>query len=135
MASSVIEIMAQRLIRVNCGGCRQPWSPGESVLADAGITPELAAKAQFAKGKGCNYCQKKGYRGRLGIYELMMVTAKIRELIFKNASSIELRKMAQSQGMRTLYLDGVEKVMKGITTLEEVYRVAKKTEDDVVVAM
>lgn len=104
-------------------------------MADAGITPELAAKAQFAKGKGCNYCQKKGYRGRLGIYELMMVTAKIRELIFKNASSIELRKMAQSQGMRTLYLDGVEKVMKGITTLEEVYRVAKKTEDDVVVAM
>jgi len=130
VASSVIAIMAQRLVRVNCSRCRQPWSPPESVLVDAGIPPEIAAKGQFAKGKGCNYCQKKGFRGRLGIYELMLVTSKIRELIFKNSSSTDIRKVALEQGMRTLYLDGIEKVLKGITTLEEVYRVAKRTEQD-----
>lgn len=135
VASSVIAIMAQRLVRVICSRCKVPFQPPESVLADAGITPEIAKRAQFARGKGCNYCGKKGFRGRLGIYELMLVTAKIRELIFQNASSQELRALAVQQGMRTLYLDGVEKVMRGITSLEEVYRVAKRTESDVVVPL
>jgi len=132
VASSVIAIMAQRLVRVICSRCKVPFQPPEGVLADAGITPEVAKRAQFARGKGCNYCSKKGFRGRLGIYELMLVTAKIRELIFQNASSQDLRKLAVQQGMRTLYQDGIDKVMRGITTLEEVYRVAKRTETDVI---
>jgi type IV pilus assembly protein PilB len=132
VASSVIAIMAQRLVRVNCGRCKQPWAPPESVLADAGIPLEIAAKATFLRGKGCNHCGKKGFRGRLGIYELLLVTSKIRELIFKNASSTDIRKVAMTQGMRTLFLDGLDKVMKGITTFDEVYRVAKKSEQDVV---
>jgi len=132
VASSVIAIMAQRLVRVICSRCKVPLQIPDSVLADAGITPEVAKKAQFARGKGCNYCSKKGFRGRLGIYELMLVTSKIRELIFQNASSQDLRKLAVQQGMRTLYQDGIEKVMRGITTLEEVYRVSKRIESDVI---
>jgi type IV pilus assembly protein PilB len=131
VASSVIAIMAQRLVRVICPKCKQPYTPPESVLQESGITRAMADEANFARGKGCANCQKKGYRGRIGIYELMLITAKIREMIFENASSQELRKVAIKQGMKTLYQDGIAKVLNGITTLEEVYRVAKRTEQDV----
>lgn len=132
VSSSVIAIMAQRLVRVVCSKCKQPYTPPESALFDAGITPEMAAGATFMRGKGCGHCNKKGFRGRLGIYELMMVTSKIREQIFENRSSQDIRKVAVSQGMTTLYVDGIEKVMRGVTTLEEVYRVAKRSEQDFV---
>jgi len=130
VASSVIAILAQRLVRVVCPKCKQSYNPPESVLKDAGITAEMAKNATFARGKGCGNCQKKGYRGRLGIYELLMVTSRIRELIFAEASATEIRKIGIEQGMSTLYADGMDKVMKGITTFDEVYRVAKKTEQD-----
>jgi type IV pilus assembly protein PilB len=132
VASSVIAVLAQRLVRVICPRCRHQIQLPESVLQDAGIPPHLAAKATFMKGKGCANCNKKGYRGRLGIFELMLINSKIRELIFKNASAVEIRKLAISQGMKTLYVDGIYKVLKGITTLEEVYRNAKRTEQDVI---
>ncbi|HEY2414599.1 MAG TPA: GspE/PulE family protein, partial [Pirellulaceae bacterium] len=132
VASSVIAVLAQRLVRIICPRCRQPVQLPESVLKDAGIPPELAAKATFMKGKGCANCSKKGYRGRQGIFELMLVNAKIRELIFKNVSAVEIRKQAMTQGMKTLYVDGIRKVMKGVTTLEEVYRNAKRTEQDLI---
>jgi type IV pilus assembly protein PilB len=131
VASSVIAVLAQRLIRLICPRCRQPNQIPESVLNDAGITPKMAAKATFMKGKGCANCNKNGYRGRQGIFELMLVNSKIRELIFKNVSAVEIRKQAMAQGMKTLYVDGIHKVMKGVTTLEEVYRNAKRTEQDV----
>ena len=86
------------------------------------------------KGKGCGNCNKSGYRGRQGIFELMMINSKIRELIFKNVSSTEIRKVAITQGMSTLYVDGIRKVMKGVTTMEEVYRNAKRTEQDIITA-
>jgi type IV pilus assembly protein PilB len=130
VASSVIAVLAQRLVRVVCNRCKQSYMPPESVLEDAGITPEMAKNANFTRGKGCSYCQKKGYRGRMALFEIMMVTAKIRELIFANCTSTELRKMAITQGMSTLYIDGIRKAIEGVTTLEEVYRVAKKTEQD-----
>ncbi len=130
VASSVIAVLAQRLVRVICNRCKQSYMPPESVLQDAGITPEMAKNANFARGKGCSYCQRKGYRGRLALFEIMMVTAKIRELIFASETSTEIRKMAINQGMSTLYIDGIRKAMAGVTTMEEVYRVAKKTEQD-----
>jgi type IV pilus assembly protein PilB len=132
VASSVIAVLAQRLVRIICQRCRQPIQLPENVLVDAGITPELAAKATFMKGKGCANCGKRGYRGRQGIFELMLVNAKIRELIFKNVSAVEIRKQAMEQGMKTLYVDGIHKVMKGVTSLEEVYRNAKRTEQDII---
>jgi type IV pilus assembly protein PilB len=129
VASSVIAILAQRLVRVICPKCKQPHTPSEAVLETAGITPEMAAAATFMKGKGCSNCSKTGYRGRLGIFELMLMTSKIRELSFQGAPTQQLRKAAIGQGMHTLYQDGIRKVLKGITTVEEVFRVAKKTED------
>jgi type IV pilus assembly protein PilB len=132
VASSVIAVLAQRLVRVICPRCRQPHALSESVIRDAGIPPKLAAKATFMKGKGCANCNKSGYRGRQGIFELMLVNSKIRELIFKNVSAVEIRKQAITQGMRTLYVDGVHKAMRGVTTLEEVYRNAKRTEQDII---
>jgi type IV pilus assembly protein PilB len=126
VSSSVIAVLAQRLVRVICPKCKVPFMPSDAVLQEAGISPEVAAKASFARGKGCGNCQKNGYRGRLGIYEVMIMTSKVRELAFKGASTQEIRKLAISQGMHTLYEDGIQKVLKGITTLDEVFRVAKK---------
>jgi type IV pilus assembly protein PilB len=133
VASSVIAVLAQRLVRIVCTRCKHSYVPSESVMADAGVTHEMAKNATFVRGKGCSYCQKKGYRGRLAIFEIMLCTPKIRELIFSGATSTDIRKTAISQGMTTLYVDGIRKAMGGITTLEEVYRVAKRTEQDVVV--
>ncbi len=128
VASSVIAVLAQRLVRVVCAKCKAPYSPPESALEAAGITPEMAKKATFMKGRGCSNCSKSGYRGRLGIFEMMLMTSKIRQLAFEGAPTQTLRRAAIAQGMNTLYQDGILKVMRGITTLEEVVSVAKKEE-------
>src|SRR5882724_8589276 len=128
VAGSVIAILAQRLVRVICSKCKQPDTPTERELQAAGITPEQAASANFMKGRGCNHCGNGGYRGRLGIFELMTMSSKIRELAFQGASTQEIRKAAIKGGMTTLYQDGIRKVLEGTTTIEEVFRVAKKVE-------
>jgi type IV pilus assembly protein PilB len=129
VASSVIAILAQRLVRKVCEKCAYSIAPPESALEAAGITPEMAARARFMKGKGCSHCNRSGYRGRIGIYELMMMTSRIRELAFQGSSSQAIRKSAVAQGMHTLFEDGIDKTLRGITTLEEVFRIAKRTED------
>jgi type IV pilus assembly protein PilB len=131
VASSVIAVLAQRLVRVICNRCKKPWQPSQSILDQAGITPEMAKNAEFSRGVGCNYCNKTGYRGRLAIFEIMKITSGIRELIFQNKSSVEIREKAIEEGMSTLYQDGLGKVIRGITSLEEVFRIAKKTQQDV----
>jgi type IV pilus assembly protein PilB len=128
VASSIIAVLAQRLVRVNCSKCKQPFQPSEASLNEAGITPEMASKATFMKGRGCSHCGGGGYRGRLGIFELMMMTSKIRELAFEGAPTQQIRRAAVSQGMTPLYNDGIAKVCKGITTIEEVFRNAKAVE-------
>ena len=130
VASSVIAVLGQRLVRTICKRCKTTIKLPESVLIDAGIPPDIADTASFSRGKGCSYCQKSGFRGRIGIYELMVVTSRVRELMFQSKSTIEIREEAINQGMTTLYCDGIRKVLKGITTLEEVYRAAKRTEQD-----
>jgi type IV pilus assembly protein PilB len=129
VAGSVIGIMAQRLVRVICPKCKQPHSPTPKQLEVAGITPEQVASANFMKGRGCNHCGQSGYRGRLGIFELMLMTSKLRELAFQGASTQDIRKEAIKGGMATLYDDGIRKVLEGITTLEEVFRVSKRVEN------
>jgi type IV pilus assembly protein PilB len=129
VSSSIIAVLAQRLVRVVCSRCKQPYQPPDSVLEAAGITQEMASKATFMKGRGCNNCSQGGYRGRIGIYELMMMSSRIRELAFEGAPTQVIRKTAVSLGMTTLYNDGIAKVLKGITTIEEVFRVAKKVEE------
>jgi type IV pilus assembly protein PilB len=130
VASSVIAVLAQRLVRKICTRCKVPVTLSDAVLEDAGLPPEVVPFAKFSKGKGCPYCQKKGYRGRIGIYELMIVNGRLREKMFAGKSSAELRTEAINSGMTTLYCDGLRKVIQGITTLDEVYRSAKKTEQE-----
>jgi type IV pilus assembly protein PilB len=127
VSGSVIGILAQRLVRVICSKCKQPDTPPQRDLDAAGITPEQAASATFMKGRGCNHCGNSGYRGRLGIFELMTMSSKIRELAFQGASTQDIRKAAIKGGMSTLYDDGIRKVLEGTTTIEEVFRVAKQS--------
>jgi len=128
VSSSVVAIMAQRLVRVVCQKCKQPYMPSEAALRSAGLTPEKVVDATFFKGRGCGACQGSGYRGRLALFELMLMSTKIRELTFNEASTAEIRRTAVSEGMKTLYDDGIRKACRGVTTLEEVLRVAKITE-------
>ena len=121
IASSVIAIMAQRLVRINCPKCKEPYQPQASEIKAAGITEEQLAKATFSKGRGCNHCRQTGYRGRQGLFEMMRMTSIIRELTFAQAPTQEIRRKARGVGgMKTLLSDGILKACRGMTTLEEV---------------
>jgi type IV pilus assembly protein PilB len=126
VASSVLAIMAQRLVRRVCPKCKMRYEPPAHLLAGLGLRPEIAKKANFMKGKGCSHCNKKGYRGRQGIYELMIMTPQVREMAFKGESTQNIRKMARKQGMRTLFEDGIIKAIRGITTIDEVLRITQR---------
>jgi type IV pilus assembly protein PilB len=128
VASSIIAVLAQRLVRVNCPKCKQPHQPLDTQIEAAGITPEMLKGATFMKGRGCSNCQKSGYKGRLGIFELMVMTSKIRELAFQGAPTQEIRRAAVGHGMAVMFDDGVQKALRGVTTLDEVFRVSKRTE-------
>ena len=130
VASSVIAVLAQRLVRVICPRCKQPHKYSQEILEEAGITPEMLQGAKFMKGAGCNHCNRSGYRGRIAVYEIMRLTSKIREHIFQDSTTAQIRQTAMAEGMTTLFQDGIKKVLDGTTTTEEVFRVTKKTEQD-----
>lgn len=130
VASSVIAVLAQRLVRVICPRCKQPHKYSQEILEEAGITPEMLQGAKFMKGAGCNHCNRSGYRGRIAVYEIMRLTSKIREHIFQDSTTAQIRQTAMAEGMTTLFQDGIKKVLGGTTTIEEVFRVTKKTEQD-----
>ncbi len=119
-ASSVIAIMAQRLVRVNCSKCKEPYMPSEGELKSAGVSIDKAKAGNLMKGRGCQYCRQGGFRGRQAIFELMRMSGAIRELTFAQAPAQELRRKARAGGMRTLLDDGIAKFLKGVTTLNEV---------------
>ena len=110
-------------MRKVCPKCRQRYEPPEHLLRGLGIRPEIAKKANFMKGKGCAHCNKTGYRGRMGIFELMGMSSQIREMSFRGEPHQNMRKVARKQGMRTLFEDGMIKALKGMTTLDEVLRI------------
>ncbi len=120
IASSVIAIMAQRLARVNCAKCKAPMAPSDEEIRLLGITADQLKTANFTRGRGCNNCNQSGFRGRTGIYEMMQMNAKIREMTFAQAPAQQIRKAAKETGMRNLLQDGAIKVCKGVTTAEEV---------------
>jgi type IV pilus assembly protein PilB len=126
VASSVMAIMAQRLVRKVCPKCKVRYEPPAHLLNGLGLRAEIVKKANFMRGKGCSHCNKTGYRGRMGIYELMVMTTQVREMAFKGESTLNVRKMARKQGMHTLFEDGMIKALKGQTTLEEVLRITQK---------
>jgi general secretion pathway protein E len=131
VSSSVIAVMAQRLVRRVCAKCRTPVQPSSEQLRELGISPAEAAEGTvFHPGQGCPQCKQTGYRGRIGIHELLIVDDDVRSLIMKNSDAATIRRDATSRGMPTLREDGTRKVLGGLTTIEEVMRV---TQEDLVV--
>jgi type IV pilus assembly protein PilB len=122
VATSVNLIQAQRLIRRICKDCKREHSTPPEALMEVGFTAEDARSLKSFKGKGCSTCNNTGYKGRIGLYEVMEVNDEIRELILIGASSLELRKKAIEDGMITLRESGLQKIRAGLTTLEEVVR-------------
>ncbi|HNX68521.1 MAG TPA: ATPase, T2SS/T4P/T4SS family [Candidatus Omnitrophota bacterium] len=121
ISSTVVAILAQRLVRENCTKCREQYSPSPAALKNAGL-PE---GTQLIRGKGCSRCNQTGFLGRTGIFELMLMTDEIKSMVDAKRPSTDIRKKAIEQGMKTLRQDGFEKLQRGITTLEEVLRVTE----------
>ena len=122
VATSVNLICAQRLVRRVCSNCKEPLAIPEQALLDAGYSPEEVKSTTIYHGKGCSTCNKNGYKGRVGLYEVMEINDELRELILVGASALELKKKALELGMITLRRSGLIKVAAGLTTLEEVLR-------------
>jgi general secretion pathway protein E len=116
-------VMAQRLLRQVCPRCTRPTTLASDQIAALGLgRPEdLVGKLQVAQGEGCVYCRGTGYHGRTGIFELLPVTAKTRQLIQAGAESAEIEKAARLEGMRSLRENGVRKLASGLTTFDEVW--------------
>ena len=122
VASSVHLICAQRLVRRVCANCKEEHPTTPPAMIQAGFTPEEAETVMPVKGAGCDRCNNTGYKGRVGLYEVLEVTEELRELILVGASSLELRRKAVDEGMLTLRASGLRKVKDGVTTIEEVVR-------------
>ena len=126
ISSSVIGVIAQRLVRVICEKCKEEYTPEKNVLSGLNIKGNLkkGGKIKLYRGKGCSFCKNTGYYGRTSIYEIIVLDEEIRSLIISKASSNVIKDAAIKKGMKTLKDSGLEKVMQGITTIEEVLRVA-----------
>jgi len=122
VASSVNLICAQRLVRRVCRHCAAPSPVPPAALAEVGFTPEEAGAVTPVRGQGCDACNNTGYKGRVGLYEVMELTDDLRELVLVGASALELRRRAIEDGMVTLRRSGLEKIAAGVTTIEEVVR-------------
>ena len=122
VASAVNLIVAQRLVRRICKECKQEHEYTPEELAALGLTPEELAGITFYKGSGCDTCNGTGYKGRAGLYEVMALSPELRRLVLRGASTAEVTEQAVKDGMLTLRMDGLEKIRKGVTTLEEVVK-------------
>ena len=122
ISSSVIAILAQRLVRVICPKCKEKYMPSDEVLKDL----KLTQKVDFYRGKGCMKCKNTGFAGRIGVYELLVINDEIKNMVTAKMSANEIKKKAISSGMRTLFDDGIEKLKSGITTIEEMLRVIEE---------
>jgi type IV pilus assembly protein PilB len=120
VSSSVIMILAQRLVRKACQSCKKPEKIPAQTFIDAGFSKEDAATVVSYKGEGCNTCNNTGYKGRVALYEVMPVKEEIKELILQGASALDIKKAAIKLGMKTLRMSGLSKVKEGLTSLEEV---------------
>jgi len=129
VASSVQAVLAQRLVRVICPSCKTEYKPSKEEIMAVNLKPEQLKNAKFYRGKGCDECANTGYKGRIGIFELLVMSDEVREVVFEKVSSNIIKEKAKALGMVTLREDGVRKVLKGMTTISEVMRV---TQQDVV---
>jgi type II secretory ATPase GspE/PulE/Tfp pilus assembly ATPase PilB-like protein len=119
-ASSLIGVLAQRLVRKLCKRCRETAEPSEVELESLQLTEEQAAKIQFHRARGCQFCRNTGYSGRIALYELMPLSPEIRQGIVDGHDASQLRRTALKSGMRSLRYDGLAKINAGITSAHEV---------------
>ncbi|MCD4832016.1 MAG: Flp pilus assembly complex ATPase component TadA [Anaerohalosphaeraceae bacterium] len=122
ITATVEGVVAQRLVRKICANCKEPYEPGEEQLMELGLTLDDVKGKSFYYGKGCDQCNNTGYRGRLGIYEIMSFNDEMRELVMNHASTNVLRSAAKKTGMRLLREKGLHAIYDGITTIEEVVK-------------
>jgi general secretion pathway protein E len=125
VSSSLIAIIAQRLVRKVCPDCKEPVKPSPVELRELGLSKMDEDSGQFFVGKGCERCFQTGYRGRTGVYEMMMIDSEIQNQIYKRESSGAIKRNALDAGLKTLRMDGARKVLDGITTVSEVLRVTQ----------
>jgi type IV pilus assembly protein PilB len=123
ISASVNAILAQRLVRKVCQNCKEPFVPSDE-MKEFLTMQGFDSDATF-KGKGCDKCRKTGYSGRLGIYELLILDDSLRDLVTQNPDVVQLRKLCRERGLVTLRQDGFDKVMKGLTTVDEILRVTE----------
>ena len=128
LASSILGVVAQRLVRSICPECKSAYIPSAEELGELGLKKEPSMK--FFRGQGCKHCFGTGYKGRCGIYELMPITPQIKSQVLKSQDAQELRRTATGEGMKTLFEKGVQLVLKGVTTSEELLRVTRIDQED-----
>lgn len=129
VSSGIQAIMAQRLVRTICENCKQSYQPTNEELLAINLKPEDFKGVPLYRGAGCSGCSQTGYKGRKGIFELLVINDQLRELIFQKVSSVILRENARKMGMKTLREDGARKVLAGRTTIEEVLRITQSDID------
>jgi type IV pilus assembly protein PilB len=122
IASTLEAVVAQRLVRMICEGCKREYTPTVKELSEIGLKKSDLKKTKFYKGSGCEKCNNTGYKGRTGIFEILVMSDKLRFLVTKRVQTASLREAARKQGMKTLREDGILRVLDGITTIEEVAR-------------
>lgn len=126
-SSSLVAVLAQRLVRRICPDCKQPYKPQPRELRELGFMEDGAGSDEmhFFEGAGCSKCFQTGYRGRTGVYELMMINEEVQDLIYKRESAGVIKRVALNGGLQTLRMDGARKVLAGVTTIAEVMRVTQ----------
>ncbi len=125
VTSSTIAIQAQRLVRRICPNCKEEYTPDPAGLSDLGLSPDDPRVRVLHRGTGCDKCAGRGYYGRSGIFELLVMTPRIQEMVLQGADSNAIKRESRRQGMRTLREDGAEKMLRGETTMEEILRVTR----------
>jgi len=126
ISSSVLAVVAQRLIRVLCKDCKEAYTPDALAFRSIGITDDQSQEAVIYRAVGCENCFHTGYKGRMGIFEMMILDSSLKSLILKTFDSNQIKNEALSRNMITLREDGVLKVLSGISTIEEILRVTQK---------
>ena len=135
VTSSIVAIIAQRLVRVLCPHCKESYTPDDESLYNLGLNKSVLQNNTFYRKKGCNLCMQTGFRGRSAIFEILTVDDEIKKLVLRTSDANQINELAIRQGMITLQKDGIDKVLSGITTIEEVLRVTRSLQrkDDIVI--
>jgi general secretion pathway protein E len=129
LSSSLVGVLAQRLVRKICPDCKEGYLPSDQELASIGLKKQDLAEGCIYRGEGCHACYGSGYKGRHGLYEMLIVNNAVKKQIVKSPDAVELRKLALEKGMVSLMCHGADLVKKGVTTVAEVLRATRSVEE------